>query len=37
MAPFTTKTACAALVYSVVPTKVLAFSKGTFGQTRHLL
>jgi general stress protein 26 len=24
------------LVYSVTPTKVLAFSKGTFGQTRHL-
>ena len=27
----------AALVYSVVPTKVLTFSKGTFGQTRHRL
>jgi general stress protein 26 len=27
----------AAHVYSVVPTKVLAFSKGTFGQTRHRL
>jgi len=25
-----------ALVFSVAPTKVLAFSKGTFGQTRHL-
>ena len=24
-----------ALVFSVVPAKVLAFSKGTFGQTRH--
>jgi nitroimidazol reductase NimA-like FMN-containing flavoprotein (pyridoxamine 5'-phosphate oxidase superfamily) len=25
-----------ALVFSVTPTKVLAFAKGTFGQTRHL-
>ena len=25
----------AALVFSVTPTKVLAFAKGTFGQTRH--
>jgi hypothetical protein len=25
-----------ALVFSVTPTKILAFSKGTFGQTRHL-
>ena len=24
-----------ALVFSVVPTKVLSFAKGTFGQTRH--
>jgi nitroimidazol reductase NimA-like FMN-containing flavoprotein (pyridoxamine 5'-phosphate oxidase superfamily) len=26
----------AALVFSVTPTKVLAFAKGTFSQTRHL-
>lgn len=26
----------AALVFSVMPTKILAFAKGTFGQTRHL-
>lgn len=26
----------AALVFSVTPTKILAFAKGTFGQTRHL-
>jgi hypothetical protein len=26
----------AVLVFSVTPTKVLAFAKGTFGQTRHL-
>jgi hypothetical protein len=25
----------AILVFSVKPTKVLAFAKGTFGQTRH--
>ena len=25
-----------ALVFSVTPTKILAFSKGSFGQTRHL-
>jgi hypothetical protein len=25
----------AALVFSVTPTKILAFVKGTFGQTRH--
>jgi hypothetical protein len=26
----------AALVFSVTPTKTLAFAKGTFSQTRHL-
>ena len=26
----------AALVFSVMPTKILAFAKGTFSQTRHL-
>jgi hypothetical protein len=25
----------AALVFSVAPTKIFAFTKGTFGQTRH--
>jgi general stress protein 26 len=30
------ETGGAALVFSVTPTKILAFSKGTFAQTRHL-